>query len=57
MPLPPESFIRILIVEDNPGDAVLIQQMIGQFEDFKAESCVASSIEDAEDLLGMKYIR
>jgi len=46
-----ENSIRVLVVEDNPGDAVLIQHMIAQFVDTDAESRVAANIEDAEELL------
>ena len=51
MSLPPENSIRVLIVEDNPGDAVLIQQMIAGFVETAAESRIAANIEDAEALL------
>jgi len=52
MSLPIENSIRVLIVEDNPGDAVLIQQLIAGFSDIRAESRIATNVEAAEALLG-----
>lgn len=46
-----ENSIHILVVEDNPGDAVLIEQTMAQFSGTRATSRVAANVEDAETLL------
>lgn len=51
MSLPVDNSIRVLIVEDNPGDAVLLQQLIAGFADIRAESRIAVNVEAAEALL------
>ena len=46
-----QNSIRVLIIEDNPGDAFLIEHMIAEFENMKAETRVAASVAEAEQLL------
>lgn len=47
----PEQVLRVLVVEDNPGDARLIRELLGQAVTFRAECSIADRLGAALDEL------
>lgn len=54
MSLLSDTSIRILIIEDSPGDAFLLQHMIAEFEDLTAQTMVVGTVADAERRLALE---
>lgn len=50
-PALPQDSLRILIVEDNPGDAFLVEHMLAEMPQIDAQTWVATTLAEAQNLL------